>query len=124
MYLHVKTFMLFGLLNNFYANEDVIEYRVASVTHKVRTHVSDAKRAGLFMPRCIAVGPIVGYDNCAAGWASVLGGEACLVKTEVVNDNPLIFLNYRYAPRTTVRFITSNTTRNAHASIIWQERYT
>ena len=91
MYLHVNTFLALGFFNNANANTDISEYRVASVTHKVRTHASlDAKRIGLIYAGDIfEVGPIVGYEDCAAGWASVLGGVVCLVKTEVVDAAPI-----------------------------------
>jgi hypothetical protein len=89
MYLHVKTFLL--ILMSSASAQDTPEYRTASVTHKVRAFASlDAPRVGIIYGGDVfEVGPIVGYDNCAAGWAKVGSGVLCLVKTQVVDDSPI-----------------------------------
>jgi|GEM_PF-6360526 len=88
MYLHVKT--LLWLLISSSAAQDTPEYRMASVTHKVRAFASlDAPRVGIIYGGDVfEVGPIVGYDSCAAGWAKVGSGVLCLVKTQVVDVKP------------------------------------
>ncbi len=89
MYLHVKTFM--ALLTSVAFGETPVEYRVATVSHKVRAYASlDAPRVGIIYEGDVfAVGPIVGYESCAAGWAKVGPGVLCLVKTQVVQDEPV-----------------------------------
>lgn len=90
MYLHVKTFLL-ALFSTAFAQEvQTPEYRVASVTHKVRAFASlDAPRVGIvYRGDVFEVGPIVGYNDCAAGWAKVGPGVICLVKTKVVDEAP------------------------------------
>ena len=91
MYLHVNT-VLFLLLSKGFAQEPVLpEYRVARVTHKIRAFASlDAPRVGIvYKGDVFESGPIVGYTDCAAGWAKVGPGVICLVKTEVVSDEPI-----------------------------------
>ena len=90
----MSTFYLLSSLfvSNLFAEQNRnIEYRVASVTHKVRAHASlDAPRIGIiYSGDVFEVGPIVGYEDCAAGWAKVAGGVVCLVKTTVVMDEPI-----------------------------------
>ncbi len=91
MYLHVKT--IFALLLNQATAQEVsaTEYRVASVAHKIRAFASlDAPRVGIvYEGDVFEVGPIVGYESCAAGWAKVGSGVVCLVKTEIVDDQPV-----------------------------------
>lgn len=65
-----------------------VEYRVGSVTHKVRAHAAmDAPVRGLIEKDSVfAVGKIVSYNDCAAGWAEVPYGVVCLMKTSVVQQ--------------------------------------
>lgn len=81
----------FLVANLFAESSNSTEYRVASVTHKVRAHASlDAPQIGIiYSGDVFEVGPIVGYTDCAAGWAKVSGGVVCLVKTTVVADEPI-----------------------------------
>ena len=67
-----------------------VEYRVGSVTHKVRAHAAmDAPVRGLIEKDSVfAVGKIVSYNGCAAGWAEVQYGVVCLMKTSVVQQEP------------------------------------
>ena len=91
MYLHVNTLLL-SLLSTAFAQEPVEqEYRVAIVTHKIRAFASlDAPRVGIvYKDDVFESGPIVGYTDCAAGWAKVGPGVICLVKTEVISDEPI-----------------------------------
>jgi hypothetical protein len=92
MYLHVNTF-LFSYVSTVMAQEVIEpEYRVARVTHKIRAFASlDAPRVGIvYKDDVFESGPIVGYTDCAAGWAKVGPGVICLVKTEVVADKAIV----------------------------------
>ena len=93
MYCHVNlllwTFSNFSLAQE--AEPAVVEYRVASVTHKVRQKMSlDSPLRGIiYSGDVFAVGEVVGYNECSAGWAQVSGGYVCLIKTKVIDDAPI-----------------------------------
>lgn len=91
MYLHVKTFLISILSTGFAQEPATPEYRVARVTHKIRAFASlDAPRVGIvYKGDVFESGPVVGYTDCAAGWAKVGPGVICLVKTEVVSEEPI-----------------------------------
>ena len=91
MYWHVN--ILLWVFSNFARAQEleVVEHRVASVTHKVRQKMSlDSPLRGIiYAGDVFAVGKVVGYNECSAGWAEVSGGYICLIKTKVIEDVPI-----------------------------------